>query len=1012
MKSRAHYYAKSVVRESKFRQVVVESPGAAANYPEIVASEAAVGAGELITASVDYVALASSPTGAEITVVAVADAGKKYVDRETRILAGHVGGPVLDLHASFIEPQIIASGGSEGAAKIWRLPPAPHGANRPPLEKTVAIPEPIRITTPDQTLEPGTGRTVQQVRWHPTVAQTLLTACGPAVHVWDVEAGKPGATHSFESGDVGSVAWTSTGDRIAAACAGDKTIRVIDPRAPSSGTKFKEAHTGNKAVVLEWAGRSPDAFFSCGMASGSRADREVALWDVRFPDEPIIRTRVDQNTGALRPMYDADTSLLMVSGHGDVNVRVFEVDLASDEPFHAIGNFPAKIPEGSRSVCLLPKPCLDVMDCEVVRVLRLLKHAVEAVKVEVPRRKAYRDFQADLFPDTRAPQPSAPTSAIYFTPNDDGSLNNPLPLTGSVQTLAATFSTSERTIMRAEEHETQVADERAANAEADAAEAARLAERHENLESRFSKFLGYQAKMKYAKVTQATRNEQSYFNLTPEVGGVDYVAAVNSRFFAVPWKTGGGGAVYVGDLLKPGKLASPVDAPVLNAHAQAVNAVAFDNFDELRMVTASDDCTVRAWRLPAHGIQNNLDAGSAVGKSQKMEGGHRLAVRGVAMHHLAKDVVASFAMDATVKVWDLAKATCGLEVTLPEGGSAFNVEWSYDGSLLATSGRDSEVRIYDVRASPSAPTVSFRAHDGLKGMRVAYLGNSGGLVTTGFGKTGDREFRVWDERNLGSFLTSTKLDAGAGIPIPTFVEDNGVLLLTAKGENTIRIYELEGLSMSQVEVDVASVPGAAAGKKKEVQKFAVHVCSEYRCTGDPTTGLAFLPRRACNVYNTEWLRGIRVTATAVEAISFTVPRAADISSYFMDDLFPPARAGEPSCASAEEWLSGSGGLEAKRVDLNTKKAKPLSQRPVQESQASVKRAIANTDRMRKELEEEERRKKEKDAAMERMERLARQHEVAHPNLSKPGMGGHDDARDGASAGGGGAQEVADEEWGD
>jgi WD40 repeat protein len=970
-----------VVRESKFRQIIVESPGPSANFTELSASDVSTH-GEILSANHHFIAYVNSSNN-EVNVLDAKGGGKRGPEVKLTTLkapnaGAHTCAPLTDVAVSFIQPGLIAAGGSSSSAVIWRVPPGGGG---------------YKTMDPTQVLVGEHTRAVQQVKWHPTASEALLTAASSTCRVWDVENNKAKMAFDCQASNIWTCAWNPIGSRIAVSSE-DKSIRVLDPR-DREVSHVKEAHTGPKAIVLEWA--TVDTFFSTGFSAAK--ERELCLWDVRFLEEPVKKLRVDTTSGTLRPMYDADTQLLYVSGHGDVNIRVYEMDFASEEPFMPIGNFPAKIStEGSKSVCLMPKPALDVMECEIARIYRLMKTTIEAVRVEVPRRKAYRDFQADLFPDTRAPTP-AMTQLDYFKGE------NAPPILATVQSLTAKHSTADATVKRAGDAEQVIAEEISRKEEEDRVENDRLAHHHADLDKRFSKFLGYQAKMKFTKVIQANKNQQCYFNLIPEVGGADPVVAVNEHFFAVPWKTGGSGAIYVGSLNKPGKVDVPQDVPTLNGHGASVNSIAFAEFDPLQLATGSDDCGVRVWKLKSSsGITSSQDATDALSSSMKMEGGHRLSVRGVVYNRVARGVLGSFSMDSTIKIWDVDTGQNKIDITLPETTSASNIDWGYGGNDLAVSGRDSDGRIYDVRGGNTSgmkPIYEWKAHEGLKGMKIAFLGNSGGIITTGFGKTGDREFKLWDIRaSLDKPLNVTKLDAGAGIMIPYYVEDNGVLILQAKGELTVRIYEIEGLSLGHEREE----PGKA---KHEVNKFAVHACTEWRATGDPSAGLAFMARRHCDPYQAEWLKGIRLTPNSVEMLSFTVPRSADISSFFFDDIFPPTKSFEPTITSPDEWFNGKGPVTPKRMDLNIKKAIPLSERPIEQAQASIKKAIANTDRMRKEQEEQEQKRKEKAAALERMEKLAKQHETYNPNLSKSGAG-HDDHHAVET----GPADVKDEEWGD
>ena len=65
----------------------------------------------------------------------------------------------------------------------------------------------------------------------------------------------------------------------------------------------------------------------------------------------------------------------------------------------------------SKGACLVPKRALRVMDGEVNRVLQLTASSVVPVSYIVPR-KSYREFHADLFPETRGCEPPLYASQV------------------------------------------------------------------------------------------------------------------------------------------------------------------------------------------------------------------------------------------------------------------------------------------------------------------------------------------------------------------------------------------------------------------------------------------------------------------------------------------------------------------------------------------------------------------------------------------------------------------------
>lgn len=55
--------------------------------------------------------------------------------------------------------------------------------------------------------------------------------------------------------------------------------------------------------------------------------------------------------------------------------------------------------EQTKGACLIPKRALRVMEGEVNRIMQLTSNSVIPIMYQVPR-KTYRDFHADLYPDT------------------------------------------------------------------------------------------------------------------------------------------------------------------------------------------------------------------------------------------------------------------------------------------------------------------------------------------------------------------------------------------------------------------------------------------------------------------------------------------------------------------------------------------------------------------------------------------------------------------------------------
>jgi len=209
--------------------------------------------------------------------------------------------------------------------------------------------------------------------------------------------------------------------------------------------------------------------------------------------------------------------------------------------------------------------------------------------------------------------------------------------------------------------------------------------------------------------------------------------------------------------------------------------------------------------------------------------------------------------------------------------------FNQNGNLIATACRDKHVRVFDLRSGKMTQDVE--GHAGVKGSRVLWLTGSDRIVTTGFSKTSDRQMYIWDTASMQDAIVKENLDTSAGILMPFYDEDTKMLYLAGKGDGNIRYYEM---------VD---------------EKPWQFLLSEYK-SADPQRGVAFTPKRGCNVSEVEIAKCYKLHTSMVEPISFKVPRKVDA---FQDDLYPDTLSGEPSL-TCDEFFSGKS-AEPKKVSL-------------------------------------------------------------------------------------------------
>ena len=146
----------------------------------------------------------------------------------------------------------------------------------------------------------------------------------------------------------------------------------------------------------------------------------------------------------------------------------------------------------------------------------------------------------------------------------------------------------------------------------------------------------------------------------------------------------------------------------------------------------------------------------------------------VLFHPTAANVVASASGEYSVKFWDLANPEDPRSICTGHGDIVQSMAFNPTGTLLATTCRDKKLRIFDTRAG-SEPVRVGDSHSGVKGSRIAWMGDLDKLATTGFSKMSDRQVGIWEIGSLNNVKTIS-IDQSAGVIMP-FWTDNNILFL-------------------------------------------------------------------------------------------------------------------------------------------------------------------------------------------------------------------------------------------
>jgi len=337
--------------------------------------------------------------------------------------------------------------------------------------------------------------------------------------------------------------------------------------------------------------------------------------------------------------------------------------------------------------------------------------------------------------------------------------------------------------------------------------------------------------------------------------------------------------MMVGRLDRPGRFERGTSAEVAG-HTGGVLDIDFNPFDDSMFASASEDTTIKLWSIP-----DDWEPTDEKGLAQKGENlneslvdliGHRKKVTLLRFHPSAGNVLGSSSSDYTVKVWDVEK---GEEISsFSEFGDLIqDIVWDVRGDAMAVSCKDKIVRIMDPRAGSVASTID-TPHEGLKGIKLTYLGETGKILTVGGSKQSAREMKIWDLKNLSAPLSSETIDNASGTLLPLYDNDSQVLYLGGKGDGIIRPYEFED------------------------KKPYLHRLNDGFRSTSPAKGICMVPKRGLDVMSCETARLLKLTNNdGVHPLRFTVPRKSDA---FQDDIFPDCPAPKPA-HSADEWVGGS-----------------------------------------------------------------------------------------------------------
>ncbi|GAA5861637.1 hypothetical protein JCM3774_002654 [Rhodotorula dairenensis] len=338
-------------------------------------------------------------------------------------------------------------------------------------------------------------------------------------------------------------------------------------------------------------------------------------------------------------------------------------------------------------------------------------------------------------------------------------------------------------------------------------------------------------------------------------------------------------------------------APIFQTGVRSISAFETDGFDEL-IAVGGESGQVNVFGLPGSDSFNPAEPSTYTPASTlSVTLPTNKAVDVLSFHPLASSLFLA-SSQTTISIFDVASRSPDAAYTLSSPAQSWSAQWSSDGRSVTATGKDGKLRCWDVRSSDAAPVVEVASHAGIKASRHVHLGLAAPagpqqILTTGFSRTRDREYSVFDVRNLGNGPVKTqRVDTGTGVLVPLVDQSRGVVYLAGKGDMTLRWTELGG-------------PG---GFTEGAAPLPV-----------PIVSAALAPPSTLELMKAEINRLVVLGGGGAEAVfpvSVTVPRRQYLD--FHADLYPPVSARQPAQTSAE-WRSGSDDafLETYRPDPHT-----------------------------------------------------------------------------------------------
>uniref|UniRef100_A0A8D0A2X5 Coronin-7 n=1 Tax=Sander lucioperca TaxID=283035 RepID=A0A8D0A2X5_SANLU len=620
---------------------------------------------------------------------------------------------------------------------------------------------------------------------------------------------------------------------LLATCSGDETVklwRLCDPELQQPSAPELTLRPGQGRLELVLFHPTSSGLLAVGNT------KSPLIWDTSRQDTPLAV--LEQHGDQLQSMcWKQDGSLLASSCKVMTTLSHCLTDTAT------------------RGVAMVPKVALDVMSCEVMRVLQLTDSCIVPISYQVPR----KEFHEDLYPDTVGTTPAMSAEEwwkggnkqvekVSLHPDKQPKQKAPPAKQMPAKKELASGGSKEVEMLYTPSSSSAVPSRSPSSTSGLSSgflpSPSQSAKAIQSMMGPTSKFRHIQGAVMH-RDTHITNLRGLNLTTPGECDGF----CVNRQRVAVPLAISGG-QIGIFERSQPGRLPETALSTIQNS----VNVVdlSWDPFDTHRLAVAGDDAKIRVWQVPEGGLKETLTE---------------------------PEVILQAAVTPSSTLWPADSCP--------------------DGKLLATVCKDGKVRIYDPRKS-TAPVQEGPGPEGQRGARAVWVCEGKYLLVSGFDSRSERVLYLYSADSLSSgAIASTSIDISPSTLIPFYDPDTSVVILTAKGDTRVHIYEMFPQDPYFIE------------------------CSSFN-SPEPHKGLAFLPKTECNVRDVEIAVGLLLTKTTIEPVAFRVPRVK--KEFFQDDVYTDTAVCWEPALTASAWLSGSNG-QHKKISLKPKDMTPVSEAP-------------------------------------------------------------------------------------